>query len=154
MSYLNAIWTGNPINVGRSDRLDLPGVWVPFKFDYAYAGGDLLIKNSTCFLSGSCYVDGVLDIWFVDFDPEVEIQIRQFENDANGNRLETDYPHEFYTSRTSLGEDYPRTTHHRYPVWSYVNSGHKFGIECSQWSDNSDATVGHITKAQIRLKTS
>lgn len=153
MAYLNAVWNGSPISVPRSDRLDLPGNWVPFKFDYEYSdgGGDHTNGSKYILNNGPAYVKGVLDIWLVDFDPEVEIQIRQFEDDVNGNRVETDMPHEFYTSRTSTGSDYPRTTHHRYPVFTYVNDGHKFGIECSQWSDDINATVGLISKAQIRI---
>lgn len=149
--YLNAVWSGSPIPVLPSDRLNLPGKWVPFKFDYEYADSGNRHTNGSKYILNSgtgIFFDGVLDIWFQDFDPLTEIQIRQFE-DEDGTRAETDYPHEFYTS-SGNNPAYPRTTHHRYPVWSYVNSGHAFGVECSQWPSDPDATTGIIVKAQIR----
>lgn len=150
--YLNAAWNGSPIPVPRSDRLNLPGIWVPFKFNHEYAdSGGVHTNGSKYILGGPIFVDGVLDIWFQDFDPGTEIQIRQFEDETDGSRAETDYAHEFYTSGYS-NPSYPRTTHHRYPVWSYVNSGHRFGIECSQWAADPDATTGVILKAQIRVR--
>jgi hypothetical protein len=151
--YLNAVWSGSPISVPWSDRLNLPGNWVPFKFDTEYAdSGGMHTNGSKYFINGGpWFIDGVLDIWFQDFDPLTEIQIRQFEDESDGTRAETGYPHEFYTS-SGDNPNYPRTTHHRYPVFSYVNSGHKFGVECSQWAANPNATTGLIIKAQIQAR--
>lgn len=150
--YLNADYIGDPIPVPRSDRLNLPGIWVPFKFDHEYADSAGVHTNGSKYITGGpIFIDGALDIWFQDFSPLTEIQIRQFEDETDGSRAETHLPHEFYTS-SGDNPNYPRTTHHRYPVWSYVNSGHRFGIECSQWAADPNAETGHIIKAQIMVR--
>lgn len=160
-NYLNAEWRGDPIAVPWSDRNDLPGQWRSVRFDYEYADSNGVHTNGSEYVlnSGPLFIMGTLDLWLTDFAPNAEIQIRQYEDDLNGNRDETGYPHEFYTADHDSPDDnndgipdYPRTTHYRYPVFSYVNSGHRFGIELSQWTPDPASPTGFIKKAHIQAK--
>lgn len=152
-NYLNAEWRGDPIAVPWSDRLNLPGNWRSVRFDHEYADSNGVHTNGGEYVlnGGPLFIIGVLDLWLVDFAINAEIQIRQYEDDSSGNRLETGYAHEFYTADHD-SPDYPSTTHHRYPVFSYVNSGHRFGIELSQWTPDANSPTGYIKKAHIQAK--
>ncbi|GAA4082933.1 hypothetical protein [Actinomadura miaoliensis] len=155
--YLNTTWTGDAIAVPPSDRLRLPGRWVPIRFDTDvsdaaghHSGDSPLICN------GPRYLDGKLVLRLEDFGTSVELQIRQYEVSAAGDRVEEHEPHEFYTSAVPVptGGDgnplYPARMHYHYHVFSYVNSGHRFGLEISQWpSDPSAAPTGKLVKAQF-----
>ena len=156
--YLNTEWTGDPVPVPPSDRLNLPGVWVSVRFDHDIAdaaghhsGDSPLIGNG----AGRC-LSGVLDLKLQNFASGVELQIRGYEVDAvTGVRVETHMAHEFNTSPVPVpvGEEgdplYPRTTHHRFPVFSKINAGHRFGIELSQWPADLSAPDGVIVEAQL-----
>lgn len=158
MDYLNADRSGAPIDVPVSDRLNLPGNWVTIAFDHKISdSAGHLGADGTTICNGARYAHGVLDLWLVGFGLGVEIQLRSFETDPSGNRLETHLPHEFYTSvdNSPVSDDgqplYPRTTHHRWPVMAYVNSGHRLGIEIAQWPHDLSQPVGQIQKAQIQM---
>ncbi|MBT2213453.1 hypothetical protein [Actinomadura sp. NEAU-AAG7] len=154
--YLNVQYAGTPVPVPPSDRLNLPGEWVDVTFDteIADAAGHHNNNGGPSVAFGPRYCLGTLDLWLVDFDVNTEIQIRSYEvNSSNYSRAETHMPHEFYTANPTGGPNpsYPRTTHHRYPVFAYVNAGHYLRFEISQWPADLTATTGTITKAQAQL---
>lgn len=154
--YLNTDRQGAPIPVPPSDRLNLPGVWVPVRFDHDIAdpaghhSGDSPLIGS----GAARYLSGVLDLKLQGFASGVEVQIRQYEEES-GVRVETHLAHEFNTSPVPVPTDengeplYPRTTHHRYPVFSKINAGHRLGIEISQWPADLSAPDGLIVQAQL-----
>ena len=154
--YLNTQWTGAPISVPPSDRLNLPGKWVAVTFDddIADAAGHHS-GSSPLVCTGPRYLVGKLIVRLEDFAPGTELQIRQYEVNSSGARTETHEPHEFYTAATPppTGEDgaplYPARTHYHYHVQSYVNSGHRLGFEISQWPKDLSAPVGKIAFAQF-----
>lgn len=155
--YLNVDRQGDPIPVPVSDRLVLPGNWVTVVFDHdiSDSAGHHSSSDLASVCNGPRFCHGSLDLWLADFASGTEIQIRQHEVDTTGDRAETHLPHEFNTSSVPVPTDgngdplYPRTTHHRYPVISYVNSGHRLRFELSQWPADLSAPVGHIVKAQF-----
>lgn len=157
MDYLNTDWQGDPIPVPVSDRLNLPGVWVSVRFDHDIAdpaghhsSGSPLIGNGA-----GRYLSGVLDLKLQNFASGIELQIRGYEVDGTGARVETHMAHEFNTSPVPVPTDgngvplYPRTTHHRYPIFSKINAGHRFGVELSQWPADLSAPDGAIVEAQL-----
>lgn len=161
MDYLNIDRQGPPIDVPPSDRLNLPGNWVDVVFDHDISdtAGHHSNSGGASICNGPRYCHGVLDLWLVGFAVNTEIQIRSYEIDAStGATVETHLPHEFYTSSVpsptdEAGNDlYPRTTHHRWPVMAYVNSGHRLRVQISQWPhDLAAAPAGQIVKAQAQL---
>lgn len=155
--YLNITRQGSPISVPPSDRLNLPGEWRSIGFDTDisdgaghHSGTSPLIGNGSARV-----VNGKLLLRLENFAPGVEIQVRQYEVRADGSRAETHEPHEFYTSPIppDTGEDgeplYPARTHKHIHVWSYVNAGHRLGVEVSQWPHDLTAPAGVIAFAQF-----
>lgn len=154
--YLNIAWQGAPIAVPPSDRLNLPGNWVDIRFDRDIAdSAGHHASGSALFGVGPRFVNGKLLLRLQGLAPGTELQLRQYEVNTSGARVETHEPHEFYTSAkpVPLGPDgqplYPARTHHHYHVWSYVNSGHRFGLELSQWPGDPSAPTGVIAFAQF-----
>lgn len=156
--YLNVAWTGTPIAVPPSDRLNLPGAWrsVAFNDDIADAAGHHSAGSPLIGNGSARVVNGKLLLRLENFAPGVEIQVRQYEvRVSDGARVETHEPHELYTSPIppDTGEDgeplYPARTHKHIHVWSYVNAGHRLGVEISQWPHDLTAPAGVIAYAQF-----
>jgi len=157
MDYLNIAYNGTPISVPPSDRLSLPGEWraVRFDTDIADAAGHHA-SGSPVFGVGPRVINGKLLLRLEGFTPGVEIQVRQYEVTTSGDRVETHEPDEFYTSPIPPDVDengvplYPARTHKHLHVWSYINSGHRLGVEISQWPhDPGAAPTGVIAYAQL-----
>lgn len=155
--YLNIARNGTPLAVPASDRLNLPGNWTPVRFDTDiadaaghHAGDSPLIGNG-----GARIINGKLLLRLEGFAPGVELQVRQYEVRADGSRAETHEPNEFYTSATPVpvGPDgqplYPVRTHRHEHVWSYINPGHRLGVELSQWPHDLSAPTGTVAFAQL-----
>lgn len=155
--YLNIAWTGTPIAVPVSDRLNLHGNWTSIRFDddIADAAGHHTAGSPLIGNGAARVVNGKLLLRLEGFTPGVEIQVRQYEVRADGSRAETHEPDEFYTSPIppDTGEDgeplYPARTHKHLHVWSYVNAGHRLGVEISQWPHDLTAPAGVIAYAQF-----
>lgn len=155
--YLNVAWKGTPIPVPPSDRLSLPGNWVQVRFnqDISDAAGHH-VSGSPLFGRGPRFVNGKLLLRLEGFAPGVEVQVRQYEVNAAGTRVETHEPDEFYTSPIPPDMDeagvplYPARTHKHLHIWSFVNSGHRLGVEVSQWPHHpTEAPTGTIAFAQV-----
>lgn len=159
MEYLNTEWTGSPLPVPVSDRLNLPGNWTDVQFDHDIADSYGHHSGSSQYLGNGGpgrFVCGKLALRLEDFAPGVEIQIRQYEIDADtGARVETHEPQELYTSAHPVPVDengvplYPARTHVHFHVWSYINTGHKLGVEVSQWPEELTYPTGHVAWAQF-----
>lgn len=155
--YLNIAWNGGPLPVPPSDRENLPGNWTQVRFDtdIADAAGHHS-GSSALFGNGPRFVNGKLLLRLEGFEPGVELQVRQFEVNSSGARVETHEPDEFYTSPKPVPVDalgdplYPARTHKHLHVWSYVNHGHRLGVEVAQWpADPATAPTGVIAFAQF-----
>lgn len=157
MDYLNVALKNSTIAVPPSDRLNLPGEWQSIIFDTDIADGAGHHSGSSPLIgSGAArIINGKLLLKLDGFQPGVEIQVRQYEVNSSGDRVETHDPDEFYTAATPPDTDeqgnylYPPRTHKHLHVWSYVNSGHRLGIELSQWPHDLSAPVGTIAFAQF-----
>lgn len=157
--YLNIVLEGGPISVPPSDRLNLPGEWRQIVFDHDISdGGGHHVGASPLIGNGGAarIVNGKLILRLEDFQPGVELQLRQYEVDADtGDRLETHEPDEFYTASEPPPVDadgsylYPPRTHRHEHVFSYINSGHQFGLEISQWPHDLSAPTGIVAFAQL-----
>jgi hypothetical protein len=143
MDYLNTEWLGDPILVGRSDRLHLPGNWTTFLFDHDIS--DTANQHSSSdpasVGTGARYCHGVLDYQLIGGDLGRECQIRQYEIDGSGARVETAKQHEFYLSDKPIPTDpdtgeplFPKSTHQRYPVMANINAGHRLRVEITYWN--------------------
>ncbi|GGV34281.1 hypothetical protein GCM10010182_67730 [Actinomadura cremea] len=155
--YLNIAWQGSPIPVPPSDRLNLPGHWADVRFDQdiADAAGHHA-AGSHLFGKGPRFINGKLLLRLEGFTPGVEIQVRTYEVRADGSRVEGHEPDEFYTSPIPPDSDeagnylYPARTHKHLHIWSYINTGHRLGVELSQWPHGpASAPTGVIAFAQF-----
>lgn len=149
--YLNTEWTGSPVTVQRSDRLNLPGHWTTFVFNHDISDSYGYHTDSNGYIGNGTprFIHGVLDYQLIGGNLGEECQIRSYEVDASGARVETHKPHEFYLSSRpvptdpSTGEElYPKSTHQRFPIMSYLNTGHRLAIEITRWDlDGPELTI-------------
>jgi hypothetical protein len=154
--YLNCEWTGDPIPVARSVRFPLVTHWTTFTFDHdiSDSAGLHSAGDQASIGAGPRFVHGVLDYQLYGGAMSEEVQIRSYEVDGSGERVETHKPHEFYLSAIPPEADpdtgeylYPKSTHQRWPVFSNINAGHRLRVEITHWSH--DGPDLHIRAAQF-----
>lgn len=148
MEYLNMYWhasIGTEIQVKKSDILNLPGHWttpgIPLSSDIADAANHH--SAVTILGHGARHCHGVLDFQLIGGELGEEIQLRTYETNADGERLETHQGCEFNLGMVPIPEDsegnplYVKSTHHRYPIVAYINSGHYLKWEITAWGSPS-----------------
>jgi hypothetical protein len=154
--YLNTEWTGSPLLVARSDRLNLPGQWTTFLFDHDISdtANQHTSTDQASVGVGPRYCHGRLDYQLIGGNLGEEIQIRTYEVNTSGARVETSKPHEFYLSAREIPTDpdtgeplYPKSTHQWAPIVANINSGHRLRIEITRW--DPDGPDLFIAEAQF-----
>lgn len=156
MDYLNTSWSaGTELVVGKSHITNGNYItdWTTFAIPLSADVADAANHHSspTVLGHGPRYCHGVLDYQLIGGEYGEEIQIRTYETDADGNRLETHRPHEFYLSDSVIPVDangnplYTKSTHQRFPIVDYINSGHYLKCEITAWGDpDKPVTIRYI----------
>lgn len=146
MDYLNTSVSDAGQSVGKS-HIDSNGNyitnWTTFAVPLSADVSDAANHHSSpsVFGRGARYCHGFIDYQLIGGDLGEEIQIRTYETDTAGSRLETHRPHEFYLSASPIPDDgngnplYVKSTHQRYPIQSFINSGHYLKAEITAWGD-------------------
>lgn len=141
--YLNTIRTGPDSTVGKS-RVENGSYitdWTTFAIPLSGDVSDAANHHNAVqnFGHGARFCHGILDFQLIGGDLGEEIQIRTYEVDGSGARVETHKPHEFYlgTNPIPVNEngdpEYVKSTHQRYPIQSFINSGHYLRAEITAW---------------------
>lgn len=155
VEYVNVYSTASQ-SFEPSDRNNLPGKWRVITFDSEYADADGNHANPGPYVAnGTGFVSGTLDLRVQDCATNTELQVRSFESDSAGTRKETHEGPEVYTAHqshpdTAVDGSYPRNTHVRIPIFSYINSGHRLGFEISQWPSSLSFPDCRVVKAQFQ----
>lgn len=156
--YLNTSWVApthdDRLFVPRSDALNLPGHWLTFTVPLVEDIADSANHHDSPvnFGYGPRYCNGVLDYQLIGGNPGEEVQIRTYEVDSSGNKVETHHPHEFYLGTRPIPVDpdtglpaYEKSTHQRFPIFDYINYGHKLRIEITRWDlDGEEMYINYI----------
>ena len=158
--YLNTEWLGADIPVDRSVRLPLVTAYTTFRFDHDISdSGGMHDADGPDFASvgngQARFFSGALDYQLLGGAMSEEVHIRTVEVDSAGSIVETHKPHEFYLASTPPPIDpdtgqylYPKSTHQRFPIFSYINSGHRLRFQVTHWvQDGPDLFIGQAQLA-------
>lgn len=98
-------------------------------------------------------VDGLLELRLEDFPSDSQVHFHQIELDSSGTIVEYSENEEFQTQTGHADPDRTLVTHKRFPIWAYVNAGHRLQFRITQMHDDPSAWPdGSIRRARCMLK--
>lgn len=158
--WLNVDYIGAEVPVPTTNPLEPadPGTWTTIKFNRVIANNTPgLFESPYTLLRGGTgkgmLVSADISLLLKDFPGTngSQCQIRKYELDASGRRVETGKHHEFQTQSEHSDPNRRETTHFTWHFNAFVNPGHQLRVEMTQFHDSDGWPDGFIKEAQAEL---